>query len=1037
MPGAVAKPLRLRLFLEGIEVPVVSANVQIGTNAPAVASIQVVPLDQATELRPRTMVHLFFLDQYDVEAPPDAATDLENQDLAHPDLRKNYRLLFCGEVVGFSFVRTPSSRAVILQCLDFSSYWDSCHATAIDWGLTGNAFNNDSFLTASNPSLFDNIINQQPTVVLNWLRSRPETPSLKSMSGLAGGIIRMLEAMGGISGHEKGVNDFFTVAELRCRILAQIAAEENDQTAVNILDGKVFSEWLKNGLENIGLQVTFRDMMKMLFQYIYYDMVPNPAPYYQPAKAPSIFTQKVTSDTIASSPVGKAAITFIRRMKDNVSSQKDERIDSPASKSVVVGTITDIDDVSAKLRGLSAKAASKALEKLRGARDHLSGVVNGGFQASNNPLPKVVDLLEAAAVAAETSTTKVSSTTKTETDATSSRLVTQIIRPDVFFAAPPRCNVIFPEQYSQIAYDRNFLSEVTRSHLIIYSQLLTNGPGNDARLFSDSVVVPSIASGSKIISKYGGPATYRALMDHEVHTGIIPRSEWLPSSAAGAPGGGGDLRGERLGWGKKAALFHFFKYRFGGRTVNLAGRFNPYLVCGFPGLVITRPLKIAGDLEFLKSTDEDLLEKIQASNDIPMQLVGMIGAVSHNVDQGGGTTTVMMHHSRHHGGKDDDFLNIQISEEKSVPRVIRTVLDLSLIRDNKEFRDLLVGVTPQESDETTASAAFFEQKKKEVLFSTKKVSLGVEEESDIRLQMLFRVDRNLHDTGFIRTAKGDIEGVKSGTNIPFPAGRLTKGSKGRFGKIIGVEVLDGTVDSIPEAGNKDAYRKVAIYEERNVTVSVAKPPESIMHPSWISQAYNNENIGSQIYQKFFGVESIVDEVSFTGLSAGDFISNGKGLVVNSNDFSNEKDLDAAIQDFAKDAQVKSIERATNFLSFVYGLVRSEGQDIDSFIRSYNNRPIASLTDVMGSADLELGVLPDGSVQVTAGTLGFHSLAIHPTVVEAKNLAGLLKDPDTQMNRLGGSGAKTQVPPGYDVRWEKRERVVRYLEKLQEGPAFRG
>ena len=42
---ARGKPLHLRLFLEGQEVPVISAQVQATLFAPASAAIQVVPLD--------------------------------------------------------------------------------------------------------------------------------------------------------------------------------------------------------------------------------------------------------------------------------------------------------------------------------------------------------------------------------------------------------------------------------------------------------------------------------------------------------------------------------------------------------------------------------------------------------------------------------------------------------------------------------------------------------------------------------------------------------------------------------------------------------------------------------------------------------------------------------------------------------------------------------------------------------------------------------------------------------------------------------
>ena len=61
--SGIGKPLKLRLFLEGQEVPVISATVSIGYNGPAVASVQILPIDEGLTFKPRTMVHLFFLDE--------------------------------------------------------------------------------------------------------------------------------------------------------------------------------------------------------------------------------------------------------------------------------------------------------------------------------------------------------------------------------------------------------------------------------------------------------------------------------------------------------------------------------------------------------------------------------------------------------------------------------------------------------------------------------------------------------------------------------------------------------------------------------------------------------------------------------------------------------------------------------------------------------------------------------------------------------------------------------------------------------------
>lgn len=1041
MSGAVAKPLSLRLFLEGIEVPVVSASVQIGLNAPAVSSIQVVPLDSAMDLKPRTMVHLFFLDNYDVSAPTETAATLYDQDKASPDLRKNYKLLFTGEVVGFSFVQTPQSRAIILQCVDFSSYWDSAHATAIDWGPNGNAFHDDSFLSASSTNLFDNIVSQQPTVILGWLTQRPTTKSLSSVSGLAGGIIHMLEAMGGVADHHKGVNDFFTVAELRCRILSQIAAEENDNNAAKLMSGQVFITWLKNGLENIGLQVTFRDMMKLLFQYIYYDVVPNPAPYFIPATPPTIFSEKLAPLVLSNTGEGSQAIKMVRKIATNLVGIQEKFRNDTSTRLVVNMAVTDITDVVAKFNRVSVNASADAVNLLTLAKINLAkllAVTTEKLDPNADFLLITIDLLNKAADKADSSTIKVGSTKLRETNAIGSRLITQIIRPDVFFVAPPRCNVIFPEHYTQVSYDRNFMSEVTRTQLLVGSGLL----GND-RLFTDSIIRPSKKGNltKYDLSKNGGKATYRVLMDHEVHTGIIPRSEWLPDSSAGEPGSDpGTNRSERVGWGGKAADFHFFKYRFGNRTASVGGKFNPYVVAGFPGVIITKPLMLSDKAKLLSTTDAGIIDVIADSSDIPKQIIGMIGSVSHNVDQNGGTTSISMHHARHHGGADDEFLMNHTEAERSVNRIVRVVIDYDASLGNKKFMDLLVGVTPQEKDELKYDKALFAQEKKDILFKTKRKILGKDEEVDILKSVNLRRDAEKAATHDARTSGGSIPGVKPVAIIPSPSGSIVAGSTGFYGgKIIGVEVIDSSIRSGKETGNKDAYTRVAIYEERSVVVSVKQSPESVMHPTWISDSYNNENIGEKIYGKFFGVGSVVDEIAFTGLNAGNVLANGKGLIVNSNDFSSTKDMDAAIRGFAKDAQIKSVESAVNFLAFVYGLVRSEGQDVDAFIRSYNKRPIASITDMLGSPDLEISVNPDGSLN-TNGTLGFHSLAVHPSLVgneKSPRLLGLLVDPETQMNRLGGAGALTSVPGGYDVRWEKRARVLDYLAKLQEGPAFRG
>jgi hypothetical protein len=56
--------LRLRCFLEGIEVPIISASLSIQPDTPAQCNIQIPATDKALEFLPRTLIHVFFWDYH-------------------------------------------------------------------------------------------------------------------------------------------------------------------------------------------------------------------------------------------------------------------------------------------------------------------------------------------------------------------------------------------------------------------------------------------------------------------------------------------------------------------------------------------------------------------------------------------------------------------------------------------------------------------------------------------------------------------------------------------------------------------------------------------------------------------------------------------------------------------------------------------------------------------------------------------------------------------------------------------------------------
>ena len=1120
----VGKPLHLRLFLEGEEVPVISAQVSINTSAPATASIQIVPLDSAMNLLPRTMVHLFFLDTR-------VDTSIGPRQKGETDYRGEYRLLFSGEFVGFAWQQTPSSRGMVLQCIDFSNYWDSVHVMAIAYGPGGNAFTNHGGINGASVGNFTDIPGDSAAEhLVRWIKSPPVTEGLKGVSGLAGGVIHIMEAMGGVPGHFKGVNDFFTIAELRCRLLNQITAEENDSTEARVITINVFHEWLKNGIEQAGGNITFRDVMKLLFNYIYYEFVPNPAPKFDAGKAPaSSTTYKAPLNQISASSQAEIYsiwnATLIPLGTTISSAELNTMMDSAVERLAAV--IKKL-----KAIGNSTSKSVKILESVKTGfgkiriLDATETINSAGILTSLSKLDMLrIQLLDARRLL--TGEEKVSQTNPPG-PSSAQRLRTQIVRPDCWFSSPPACNVMFPEMYAQVSFDRNYLQETTRLLVATFNTLI----GRDS-LMANYHLSPLIGLDSQKLTKYKGAKSFRILMDHEIHVGIIHRQEWIPNTAGISQALDSEqlkkVKDGRMSWLIKASLFHFFKYRFAARQVSVAGRFNPFLVCGFPGAVITRPYIIKGGADALRKNhngqpvpDSEINSVIHEKADelgAPSHFVGMIGAIQHSVDQGGGTTNAVLHHARKHRGIDDEFLGILTkTNEGKAKRVVKVIIDRDSAQELASQRTpnlkplaILLGVTPQKVEtQPKSKPADKPVKLGAVSKSTtvKKVQptaadirkalqeglspLGVktdEQKLDEQFQTTFsstqvqEQDSNQSQAAASklpeRVTTGSIPGVNR-ENVWVPQGSTkikVNEKKGLYGgKITGIEVLDANVEDVSfstttkkaavgatgvagqtllvsPASTKTtkssgvAFKKVAIYEEVDVSVTGSLPIEEVLRPSWFSTAYANSNIGKKIYEPFFGCGAVVDGLSISGTESVGVEDSADSEPVDAKTSTGDLMKRLSSEEAAKRAN--SIDKALNVLGYEYGQVKTQGMDVDTFIRDYTDRPIATLREIFGDPDIKFTITDsavggDAKVQQVDrnGTMvtpfaGFHTAAVHPDLAKIGKLVGLTTDLQLGYTRVNGIGKNEPLVTQYDVRPDKKKRVIEYLADLGKGPGFEG
>jgi hypothetical protein len=997
-----AKFLKLRLFLEGTEIPCISATVQMYLNAASTAAIQIVPLDSIEQFKQKTLIHLFyynFLDERDVD----------------PNDFSRYNLLFCGEVIAYNYVKGALGRSAVLQCADLTNNWNRAFQYQITYGPNGNFLTPAAANYAAGTNKFNNIVDGHATVLGSWLRRSPKTPGLENLKGLLGGIITIIEQFGGVVGHSRGVLDYFTVAELKNKTIQQVTTEDNDETAQKLFDAKEFYEWLENGLTQLGELCSLWDMIRMLFSYIYHEYAPICSPAYSPGTSADLF-----EDT---NKINKALEEVIDSLYDSLNTgELKTRVFNSINK---LRLIQEYPFVSKEQKTNMDKAIND-LSTLYGAIERTS---------------KFTKLLSSAKKNVENSRVKVDAR---KYGVTLEKLHSIIFKPECYFVSAPRCNVIFPEQNTQFSYSRNYEQEYTR--LRLQSGMLFDI--DKEQLFADFSYAPSGKEIRFIGQQEGVGNKLSAVLPWEKFTGVMPKFEYIQdinyvasrqqkqlqknvktTQQSSTSDLQKTIQNLAKSYKQKAANFNFYKYRFMSRQIGGSCRFNPMLVVGFPLVVIDEPFIVNREklIDLVQQrgtkldsvTDQDIVDNIKDFASLlkaPNQFIGYPTTITHLVGQDGGTTSFNCTHARPHRITGDDFLQIYTGQVKEGMGTVtsKTLLDADTLLKNQDLTKLkfLVSLTPQEPPQKTDTTPEL---------SRPKLKLSG---FDVVVPN-FRTTTKTEEGSYVGPTR-DADILGGSIKVPTKYGTRQLGSNGlNNGTITAVRVVNDLIKKINIQG-KDQYvwTSLLVYEDvKNQLIAKPLPLEEILRPSWFSPNYSNLKIGEQIYQKFFKCGSIVDELVFQsqkGLSIQTKANNRFEIL---DQFTESKDLISDTTNLIQKslADPVSMESAIDILAFQYGELIREGGDVNQFINDYTSRPIATMENVLGTADLEF--VPVGNdIKVTNGKLGFHSIAVSGL----KDLIGLVKDPSLPLPSRKGL---TILPPAVDPRYERKQQIKKYVEEL--------
>jgi hypothetical protein len=1003
--------------MEGLEVPVIGATVQVSRSAPATATIQVVPLDILDNLKEQTMVHLFYY-------------DLTTKDYDFSKL-ENYKLLFMGELVGVGFQSTPSGRVATLRCADFTINWDKVYQYMITYGPNGNVLTPEGGNYGAGDTKFNNIMDGHAAVMLRYLRRTPTSPGLQGLQGLVGGIVSFIEAFGGVDHHTNGVNDFFAISELKNHILQQIVAEDNDNTATSLFSAKEFMEWLERGVTTLGELCRLSDMINMLFNYIYYEYVTNVNPMYTPGNEQ--FRQSSLNLKINESI--NEAILGLR--DDGIIQNIKERLQHGISILDVVVVLTENE---------------KQKKLLKDALDNMKAIVeetqySKAVSAKLTSTKKILEL------------SKSKDVLKKDT-VKAPRVGSYIFKPECYFVAPPRCNVIFPEHRTQISKDNNMLNRYTRLRLQSGMAFI----GND-KLLADYCYAPSrqeVESYAKEQGSYG----VRALLPWEVYSGIQPKFEYLneinyvankkqrelqkgtvrliENKAKNKNTGQDNIIKAAVALKQKAANFNFFKARFSGRRMNVNTRFNPSIIAGFPALIINKPFyitdedikNVASKMGFSldKISEQDIvsnIDKLAQLLDAPMHYIGYVDTVIHTVDQSGGTTNCALSYVRTHKITDDDYLQLKQAQvvKQLNTKILSTQYDITDAQNRGDAASikLLQDLTYQNIEPAPSIKPQIEESGMDafditnITKSTLLPKLNISGIDTIRTDLRTKnTNKDIGGVGYTKTRE-----IDGGTiEVPTQYGILAPGMKGPKGTIKEVQIVDST---LLELNGKRSWKTIILYEEvvsKEILKSI--PIEEIIRPNWFSHLYSNLYIGDGVYQKYFGSGSIVDQLVFqsqSGLSL-QGLADKKAAIQSLSNFSLET-TDTLKTPDAKLFDIPSVETAANILAFQYGRALQENADIERFVDDYTSRPVANWVDILGSPDLQYRKVGNQLV-VEKGKPGFHSAAVAPF----GDLVGLVDNPDAALPSRFGDKKVNVISRKVDPRPGRRKVVEEYVNQLR-------
>jgi hypothetical protein len=540
----------LKLYLEGIEYPIIGLSVSSVINQDVQANITI-PIPDFVTFLPRTLGFVFFnSNENPIEEEKERLESLKKDlEEAQKDLvtlnryqksyldflvkrfqeLMKYKLLFLGQLISYSIERTVNGLQAVLVFAGLISYLDLVKKYYYaPLSFQYEKLKSAIFLDAT-PGAYDIVLGSG--VALASL-IRKEHKTFEGAEGIHAGFLNVIEYLCGFdetgfignSNPDNIVSDYFVMANLRNKILNNIVITPGDKSSSLLLSTKQFYDYIRALVDQYP-GYSLRELFETLLSLIFYQLIPVPTP-----------------NIIDLTKLGPKKIE--KKIEIKEISEKDEELLNEIYSELerLIGSLSSkIECFNISKRSTSSKntKVKKLVEKFNRIVEcyHTfiyNQPVENNFPARINDANIINDakkledeINELLKSPRKKIVTKTIYKELSKSKAVNSYLTSYTLLPNIFMSDVPLCNIITPDMIESFTFSDNMLAAPTRKMIITPKYI---APG-----VSSSDMAPVIGHfytfSPRTTSIYGKSMqehmakNERFLMNHELFTGPIPSIE--------------------------------------------------------------------------------------------------------------------------------------------------------------------------------------------------------------------------------------------------------------------------------------------------------------------------------------------------------------------------------------------------------------------------------------------------------------------------------------------------------------------------------